>query len=71
MAEIHNWDTKIYRRFTIYERLNLNLSADLMNMTNHTQFGNPVINPTASNFGKVTSQYNAPRQIQLNMRIEF
>ena len=68
---LHNWDTKIFRRFQLYERLNLNFSVDLMNMTNHTAFGGPVVTPTASNFGQMTSQANAPRQIQLNMRIEF
>ncbi len=68
---IRNWDTRIYRRFTIYERLNLNLSADLLNMTNHTQFAGPDIGVTSLNFGKVTSTANQPRFIQLNMRIDF
>ena len=68
---IHNWDVRIYRRFTIYERLNLNVSADLMNMTNHTQFAAPNIGVTASTFGTVTGTSNQPRIIQLNMRIDF
>lgn len=68
---IRNWDVKVYRRFTLRERLNLNLSVDLLNLTNHTQFNSPVITPTATNFGFVTSQANAPRNLQLNARIEF
>jgi hypothetical protein len=68
---IRNWDTRIYRRFTIYERLNLNVAVDLLNMTNHTQFGGPNLTVTDLNFGKVTSQSNQPRFIQLNMRIDF
>jgi hypothetical protein len=73
---IRNWDTKIYRRFTLYERLNLNASLDLMNMTNHTQFNAPGVNPTSTTFGQVSggsteSQGNAPRLIQLNLKIEF
>ncbi|HWB83123.1 MAG TPA: TonB-dependent receptor [Bryobacteraceae bacterium] len=68
---IHNWDTKLYRRFVIHERLNFNFSVDLLNMTNHTNFGTPNLDPTSTNFGRVTSQSGSPRQIQLNLRIDF
>jgi hypothetical protein len=68
---IRNWDTKIYRRFTLYERLNMNFGLDMLNMTNHTQFSNPNITVTATNFGYVTGQANGARQLQLNLRIEF
>jgi hypothetical protein len=34
---IRNWDTKILRRFPIYERLNFMFALDMLNMTNHTQ----------------------------------
>jgi hypothetical protein len=68
---IRQWDVKIYRRFTIYERLNLNLGFDALNLTNHVQFGSPVLSPTATNFGAVTSQANGARQLQMNVRIEF
>jgi hypothetical protein len=68
---INNWDAKIYRRFTLHERLNLNFAVDLLNLVNHTQFTGPVTNPTASNFGQVTNQSNGPRQIQLNLRLDF
>ena len=33
---IRNWDTKILRRFPIYERLNFVFALDMLNMTNHT-----------------------------------
>jgi hypothetical protein len=68
---VRNWDVRIYRKFRLYERLNLNASVDLMNMTNHTQFSAPNIGVTASNFGTVTGTSNQPRIIQLNGRIEF
>jgi hypothetical protein len=70
-AGIRNWDTKIYRRFTLHERLNMNFSVDMLNMTNHTQFGSPVVTPTATNFGFVTNQLNGPRDLQLNVRLDF
>ena len=68
---IRQWDVKIYRRFTLHERLNMNLGIDALNLTNHVQFGAPVLSPTATNFGAVTSQANGARQLQMNVRIEF
>jgi hypothetical protein len=68
---IRQWDVKVYRRFTLYERLNLNFGIDALNLTNHVQFGSPVVSPTATNFGAVTSQANGARQLQMNVRIEF
>lgn len=68
---IRNWDVKILRRFAITEGLRLTFSADLLNATNHTNFGAPQMNPTNSNFGRVTSQVGQNRFIQLNARIDF
>jgi hypothetical protein len=68
---IRNWDIKVLRRFALTEGLRLTFSADLLNATNHTNFGAPQMNPTNSNFGKVTSQVGQNRFIQLNARIDF
>jgi hypothetical protein len=68
---IRQWDVKIYRKFTLHERLNLNLGVDALNLTNHVQFGAPVLTPTATNFGAVTTQANGARQLQMNVRVEF
>ena len=68
---IRNRDTKIYRRFTLYERLNMNFAIDMLNMTKLTQFSAPRLTVTATSFGYVTGQANGARQLQLNLRIEF
>ena len=68
---IRQWDVKIYRRFRLYERLNMNIGVDALNLTNHTQFGAPTLSPTSTNFGAVTSQANGSRQLQMNVRVEF
>ncbi len=68
---IRQWDVKVYRKFAIHERLNFNVGVDALNLTNHVQFGAPVLTPTATNFGAVTAQANAGRQLQMNARIEF
>jgi hypothetical protein len=68
---IRNWDVKVQRRFRIHERLNTNFSVDLLNATNHTNFSGPNLDPTSSNFGKVTSQRGLSRVIQFNLRLDF
>jgi hypothetical protein len=65
------WDTKILRRFRIVEGLNLSVAADILNLTNRTNFGAPVTNPTNLNFGRVTSQQGAGRTLQFTGRLEF
>jgi len=36
---IRNWDVKILRRFRIRESMRASFSVDLLNATNHTNFG--------------------------------
>jgi len=68
---IRTWDIKILRKFRIYERLAFGFSVDLLNATNHTNFGGPQTDPTNANFGRVTTTNGYQRVIQLNGRIEF
>lgn len=68
---IRTWDIKILRKFRIYERLNFSAGVDLLNATNHTNFGAPSTDPTSTNFGRVTSTNGYARVIQLTGRIEF
>jgi hypothetical protein len=68
---IRNWDVKLLRRFQITERLRSAFSVDLLNATNHTNFGAPNTNPTNTDFGRVTSQVGLSRFIQLNLRFDF
>jgi len=68
---IRQWDLKVYRRFRLHERLNMNFGIDALNLTNHVQYGGPSTSVTATNFGAVTSQANGARQLQMNLRIEF
>jgi hypothetical protein len=68
---VRNWDARIFRRFRIYERLALETSVDLLNLTNHTQFGGPNITVTAAQFGQLSSQVNSGRIIQFNIHMRF
>ena len=70
---IRNWDVKIERLFPIKpERgIQARFSVDLLNATNRTNFSGPQVDPTNSNFGRVTGQRGLPRVIQFNLRVEF
>ncbi len=68
---IRNWDVKVKRVFRITERWRASFDVDLLNATNHTNFGAPNTDPTSSNFGRVTAQNGLSRLIQFNLRIEF
>jgi len=65
------WDVKILRRFRLAERANFSIAADMLNLTNHTNFGVPVTNPTNRDFGRVTGQQGVGRTLQFTGRLEF
>jgi hypothetical protein len=63
-----NWDISIFKTFHVGERINAQFRAESLNFTNtplfygpNTTFGNP-------QFGKITTQANFPRLIQLGLR---
>jgi len=68
---IKNIDLKVLREFTFAERARAAFSVDLLNLTNHTNFGAPNVDPTSPNFGMVTSQNGLSRVLQFNLRIGF
>lgn len=66
-----NWDLSLFRSFPIVESWNLEFRAEAFNVTNTAVFGTPnnVIN--APNFGVVTTTANAPRELQLALKLSF
>jgi hypothetical protein len=68
---IRDWDARILRNFRLYERLSFELAVDLLNVTNHTQFGSPNTTVTSLTFGQLTSQANSGRIIQCNFHVRF
>ena len=67
----YNESFGLMRRVRIMETVSLTLRGEFFNGLNRVVFGAPVANVSASNFGRVTSQANSPRQGQVSIRIDF
>jgi hypothetical protein len=62
----------IFKSFAIRESFRAEFRAEAFNAFNSPRFGGPSTSATASTFGVVTlAQANAPRSIQLSLRLSF
>ena len=64
-----NWDFSIFKNFSMTEKLGLQVRGEFFNVTNTPVFGSPNTAVNNRNFGRITSQANAPRQIQLGLKL--
>jgi hypothetical protein len=67
----YNFDLSLFKNFHVTERINVQFRAEALNAFNTPRFGNPNTSVTSSTFGAVTSQANAPRQIQMGLKVMF
>ena len=68
---VSNWDVSIAKDTPINERFHLMFTAQILNMFNRVQFGQPGLQVRSASFGQITSQINNPRQIQFALRLSF
>ncbi|HKS72716.1 MAG TPA: hypothetical protein VJQ82_05925, partial [Terriglobales bacterium] len=68
---INTLDLSLEKSNRITERLQAQIRADFFNALNRPQFSAPNLSPTSSGFGKITSQANLPRTIQVGLRLVF
>ena len=71
---IANYDFALFKKTAITERIGLEFRAEIFNIFNRVQFGQPnTVATTAANstFGVITSQANSPRQIQFALRLRY
>ncbi|MCI0424149.1 MAG: hypothetical protein L0312_33890, partial [Acidobacteria bacterium] len=70
---VHNWDFSLFKNFRILEGLNVQFRAEAFNLLNRVQFNPPDQNfaNLGRGFGQITSQANAPRQVQFGLKILF
>lgn len=66
-----NLDLALSKSFHIREHYELQYRFEAFNALNRTQFDKPNNDPTSTSFGKVTSQLNDSRSLQMGLRLAF
>jgi len=68
---IVNYDLSLSKSTKIWERFRLQLRGEAFNSFNRLQLGAPNMSPSSGSYGRITSQANASRSMQIGMRLEF
>ena len=66
-----NWDASVFKNFVIKERVKAQFRTEALNAFNTPLFYGPNVSFGSSSFGKITSQANFSRQLQLALRFSF
>jgi hypothetical protein len=66
---IRNFDLSLFKVFTATERLRVQFRVEALNAFNTPRFGSPTTGVTSSTFGVITTQANAPRQLQFGLKL--
>jgi hypothetical protein len=66
-----NWDLSLFKTFTIVERFKGQFRAETLNAFNTPMFAAPNTSLGSSSFGRITSQVNFARMLQLGIRLFF
>ncbi|MDE3196361.1 MAG: TonB-dependent receptor [Acidobacteriota bacterium] len=66
-----NWDLSVFKDVLIREKLRAQFRCEALNAMNTPLFYGPNVIFGSSNFGKITSQANFSRQLQLGLRFSF
>jgi len=67
----YNWDLSVFKQFRFRENARVELRGEALNAFNTPRFGGPNTTVTSGSFGAITSQGNAPRQIQMGLKLVF
>ena len=66
---LKTWDISLVKQVRLAGNVRAQFNVEFLNAFNQTYFNNANTDPTSVNFGKVTSQNNLPRDIQLAAKI--
>jgi trimeric autotransporter adhesin len=66
-----NWDGSLFKNFSVKEKFKAQFRTELLNATNTPLFYGPNTSFGSSTFGKITTQANFSRQLQLALRFSF
>jgi hypothetical protein len=65
------WDISLVKQVPLGGRARVQLTVEFLNAFNQVSYNNTNTDPTSSDVGKVTTQNNLPRDIQLAAKIVF
>ncbi len=68
---LYNENFGLLRRFRVNEKVTVTFRGEFFNVFNRVVFAAPAANISATNFGRVSSQANNPRQGQVSLRVDF
>ena len=69
---LNRLDTNIQRTFRMNDRMSFQLRMDALNVFNESQFDVPNLDPTSTNFGKITNNTSSTmRFLLIQGRIRF
>ena len=68
---LFNLDTGLFRKFTVNERVGLEVRAEAFSLTNTPQFDQPNANASDINFGLIKGTVGGNRTMQLGAKITF
>ncbi len=66
-----NFDMSLFKSFSIMEKIKAQFRLEALNAMNTPLFRSPETRVGNANFGKITSQANFPRMLQLGLRFSF
>ncbi len=66
-----NWDASVFKNFSIKEKFKAQFRTEALNLMNTPLFYGPNVSFGSSSFGKITTQANFSRQLQLALRFSF
>jgi hypothetical protein len=66
---VRNFDLSLFKVFAPVEQLRVQFRVEALNAFNTPRFGSPNTSVTSTTFGQITSQANAPRQLQFALKL--
>jgi hypothetical protein len=66
-----NENVSVQKSFGFTERVRMDFRWEIFNVFNRVIFGGPDTNITSQTFGRITSQFNSPRQMQFGLKLYF
>ena len=66
-----NWDISLFKTFSVTERFKAQFRAEALNAMNTPMFRAPLTAWGNASFGRITSQANFNRMMQLGLRVYF